>query len=335
MRELTVLDCTFRDGGYYTDWQFDADLVRDYVEVIDENAVDVVELGYVRLGEDARGSFRDLPAGLDAHLGRAGIQSRTRFAVMVDANSFATRSPRGVVHELKAIVSASSLPITVIRVAVNYAKLDGAIETIGALVDADFEVCVNLMQIDVASAAEEQACFDGLAQLPDVACVYLADSLGSMRPERVTELFRRFATHSRHPLGFHAHDNQGLALANSLAAIEAGASWIDATMAGMGRGAGNAKTEQLLGLLRNREPGTELLSFVARYFYPLLSLHGWGPSVYYAIAGKQYIHPTYVQKLEESPVSVSEKLEVLAFLGRAGAASYDASLMNEAVGAHV
>jgi len=332
MRELTVLDCTFRDGGYYTNWQFDEDLVRDYVEVIDEIAVDVVELGYVRLGEDPRGSFRDLPAALDTHLGEG---SRTRFAVMVDANSFVKRSPQGVVHELKAIVSASSLPITVIRVAVNYSKLAGALDTIRALVDADFEVCVNLMQIDVADRAEEQACLDALASLEHVDAVYLADSLGSMRPERVTELFRRFATHTRHPLGFHAHDNQGLALANSLAAIEAGASWVDATMAGMGRGAGNAKTEQLLGLLRGREPDTELLAFVARYFYPLLSQHGWGASVYYAIAGREYIHPTYVQKLEESPVGVGDKLEVLSFLGRAGATSFDASLMDEAVGAHV
>ena len=332
MRELTVLDCTFRDGGYYTNWQFDTDLVRDYVEVVDEIAVDVVELGYVRLGEDPRGSFRDLPAGLDAHL---GADSRTRFAVMVDANSFVERSPQGVVHELKAIVSASSLPITVIRVAVNYAKLAGAIDTIRALVDADFEVCVNLMQIDVADRSEERACLDALATLEHVDAVYLADSLGSMRPERVTELIRRFATHTPHAIGFHAHDNQGLALANSLAAIEAGASWIDATMAGMGRGAGNAKTEQLLGLLRGREPGTELLAFVARHFYPLLAIHGWGPSVYYAIAGRQYIHPTYVQKLEESPVGVGDKLEALSFLGRAGATSFDAELMHEAVGAHV
>jgi len=332
MRELTVLDCTFRDGGYYTDWQFDPELVRDYVEVIDENAVDVVELGYVRLGEDARGSFCDLPAGLDAHL---GADSRTRFAVMVDANSFQSRSPRGVVHELKAIVSASSLPITVIRVAVNYSKLGGAIETIRALVDADFAVCVNLMQIDVADRSEEQVCLDALARLEQVDAVYLADSLGSMRPERVTELIRRFATHTPHAIGFHAHDNQGLALANSLAAIEAGASWIDATMAGMGRGAGNAKTEQLLGLLRGREPGSELLAFVARYFYPLLAQHGWGPSVYYAIAGQQNIHPTYVQKLEESPTGVGEKLDVLSFLGRAGATSFRPELMHEAVGAHV
>jgi 4-hydroxy 2-oxovalerate aldolase len=190
------------------------------------------------------------------------------------------------------------------------------------------------MQIDVADRAEEQACLDALATIDHVDAVYLADSLGSMRPARVTELIRRFATHTPHPIGFHAHDNQGLALANSLAAIEAGASWIDATMAGMGRGAGNAKTEQLLGLLRNREPGTELLSFVARYFYPLLQIHGWGPSVYYAIAGRQYIHPTYVQKLEESPVGVGEKLEVLEVLGRAGATAFDARLMDEAVGAH-
>lgn len=332
MRELTVLDCTFRDGGYYTNWQFDADLVEDYVEVVDRIAVDVVELGYVRLGEDARGSFRDLPAGLDARL---GPDSRTRFAVMVDANAFTGRDPRGVVHELKGIVATSSLPITVVRVAVNYAKLAGAMDTIRALKDADFEVCVNLMQIDVADAAAERECLDLLAQLDRVDAVYLADSLGSMRPERVGELFRRFAAHTRHPLGFHAHDNQGLALANSLAAIEAGAAWIDATMCGMGRGAGNAKTEQLLGLLRGREPGTELLAFVARHFYPLLALHGWGASVYYAVAGRRYIHPTYVQQLEESAAGVGEKLEVLEFLGRAGATAFDAELMHEAVGAHV
>jgi 4-hydroxy 2-oxovalerate aldolase len=332
MRELTVLDCTFRDGGYYTDWQFDADLVSDYVEIVDELAVDVVELGYVRLGDDARGSFRDLPAGLDAHLGDG---SRTRFAVMVDANSFDGRSPQGVVHELKAIVSASSLPITVIRVAVNYAKLAAAIDTIRALVDADFQVCVNLMQIDVASRDEERTCLDALARLDHVDAVYLADSLGSMRPERVTQLIRKFATQSPHAIGFHAHDNQGLALANSLAAIEAGASWIDATMAGMGRGAGNAKTEQLLGLLLGREPQTALFAFVARWFHPLLARYGWGASVFYAIAGQQYIHPTYVQRLEEdASVGVGEKLEALEFLGRAGASSFRSELMHEAVGAH-
>ena len=331
MRELTVLDCTFRDGGYYTDWRFDADLVTDYVELIDELAVDVVELGYVRLGDDARGSFADLPAGLDAYLGR---DSRTRFAVMVDANSFDGREPRAVVHELKAIVSASSLPVTVVRVAVNYSKLAAAVDTIGALVAADFEVCVNLMQIDVADAAAERACLQALATIEHVDAVYLADSLGSMRPERVAELIRRFATATPHPIGFHAHDNQGLALANSLAAIAAGASWIDATMCGMGRGAGNAKTEELLGLLRGREPGMELFAFVARHFHPLLAQHGWGASVFYAIAGRQYIHPTYVQLLEDSAADVGEKLEALRFLGRAGATSFRPELMHEAVGAH-
>jgi 4-hydroxy 2-oxovalerate aldolase len=330
MRELTVLDCTFRDGGYYTDWRFDDELVCDYVEVIDELAVDVVELGYVRLGEDARGSFRDLPAGLDAYL---GADSKTRFAVMVDANAFTGREPRAVVHELKALVSASSLPITVIRVAVNYSKLAAALDTIRALVDADFGVCVNLMQIDVADRDEEQACLDALATIERVDAVYLADSLGSMRPERVTELIRRFATATPHPIGFHAHDNQGLALANSLAAIEAGASWIDATMGGMGRGAGNAKTEELLGLLRGREPHAELFAFVARHFYPLLAQHGWGPSVFYAIAGREYIHPTYVQLLEDSPAGVGEKLEALQAL--AGATSFDSERMREAVGARV
>ena len=73
---------------------------------------------------------------------------------------------------------------------------------------------------------------------------YVADNLGSLNPKDIKNIFRVISKYSEIPLGMHAHDNMGLARENTLSAISSGASYIDSTLLGMGRGAGNAKTEK-------------------------------------------------------------------------------------------
>ena len=103
------------------------------------------------------------------------------------------------------------------------------------------------------------------------------------------------------PVGLHGHDNQGFALHNTLAAAQAGATWVDSTVLGMGRGAGNARTEQLLAALGTDQQTLQpLLDLVARRFEPLMHKYRWGSSVRYAIAGMRRIHPTYVQRLRRA-----------------------------------
>ena len=102
-------------------------------------------------------------------------------------------------------------------------------------------------------------------------------------------------------LGIHTHDNMGLALANTLRAQAEGVSWLDATVTGMGRGPGNARTEELaieVAALR-QETGNmvPLMTLIRKHFGPMKAHHGWGTNPFYYLAGKYGIHPTYVQEM--------------------------------------
>jgi 4-hydroxy 2-oxovalerate aldolase len=333
-RSVTLLDCTLRDGGYYTNWEFDDEFVGDYIETCDQIGVDVVELGYMRLADTSEGRFARLPCGLTPELrGRLDPKGKMRFAVMINAADAYSRSAAGVAEEVRQRLDGAPLAIDIVRVAVRYAEAARAAELVESLRGAGFSVAVNLMQIDLASPAEIEECVEAIAELGALEVVYLADSLGSLRPERARALAEVFISSLDAPIGFHAHDNQGLALHNSMAVREAGVAWLDSTMGGMGRGAGNTKTEQLLTLLA--DDGASLQPahrFVARHMGTLLSTHGWGASPYYAISGQCGVHPTYVQRLEaEGSYDPAQMFRALEFLSDAGASKFSAERLEEAL----
>ena len=82
--------------------------------------------------------------------------------------------------------------------------------------------------------------------------IYFADSNGSLFPQKIKTIYERFTSSYSIPFGFHAHDNLGLAQANTIAAMSSGAHFIDASLAGMGKGTGNLKTEFFMAYLRAR-----------------------------------------------------------------------------------
>lgn len=297
----TLVDCTLRDGGYYTNWTFDAVLVEEYLRVCEAAGLDVVELGYVALEGTDRGAYGRLPDPLDARLRRRLPPStRLRYAAMIDAPSLCRGHAPDIGSEIRTRLEPGCLPIDVIRVAVQCADVSHILPAVESLRRAGFGVCLNLMQVDLATPAQLDDCLAVVAGCGPLEAVYVADSLGSMLPERTVALVGRFAETLPHAIGFHAHDNQGLALANSLRAVEAGARWIDSSMGGMGRGAGNLKTEELLAVAGRGRGIADLdpvHAFVARRIYPLRETHRWGANVFYAIAGQRGIHPTYVQEL--------------------------------------
>jgi 4-hydroxy 2-oxovalerate aldolase len=104
-------------------------------------------------------------------------------------------------------------------------------------------------------------------------------------------------------------------------------------MFGMGRGAGNAKTENLIPVLRGSSAECVSLNrMLARHFLPLWETHRWGPSVYYGIAGAAKIHPTYVQQLEvHAGIKALSKIEVLKILTDAHATSYSHDVLQNAL----
>lgn len=330
--DVTVLDCTFRDGGYYTNWEFEPSLAAAYLAACAGVGIDVVELGYTRFGEHHCGPFGNIPVGLPSDLASALPAGHgMRFAVMLDATDMAGTADPG--RALRGKLVGCPLPVSLVRVAVRYT---GAASTAGALESlrsAGFDVALNLMQIDVAAPGELSPVVTEVSRLGPLAALYLADSFGSLHPARTADLIRRFAGEQPAPVGFHAHDNQGLALHNVAVAAEAGATWLDATVLGMGRGAGNARTEQLLGLLETEPARLQpLLELTARSFAPLMDKYRWGPSGLYGIAGIRRVHPSYVQRMEElTGLSADEKLRALAVLAEMPSTKYSTQTLETAL----
>lgn len=328
-----VLDCTLRDGGYYTNWHFPSAMVREYLAVCAGVGVDVIELGYARFHPRDHGPYGRLPEGLLPELRTALPEGHgLRFAAMVDATDLKDLPQEKTGPLLREKLDASCLPVSLVRLAVHYSEAAEIAAAADSLRENGYGVCVNLMQIDLATEEEAAACASTVAQMGPLEAVYLGDSLGSLLPQRTPRLVRRFAEETGNPVGIHAHENQGFALHNTLVAAESGATWLDATMHGMGRGAGNTRTEQLLVALGTPHGDLHpLQELIARHFHPLMERYRWGANALYALAGAHHVHPTYVQRLEERLGRDNEaKLQALRFLSGVPSSSFTPPLLESA-----
>ncbi|TKB06957.1 MAG: hypothetical protein E5V75_34400 [Mesorhizobium sp.] len=295
--QVNLLDCTLRDGGYYTGWDFAPELVSDYIATINTLPVRMVELGLA--GKPASHGYFASVTSSKAEQMAAGLLVKA--CVMIDAKDvLASELPLSlaVIRLTEGLVPGH---ISTVRVAAHYSNLAACRNICSELSNKGFRVFLNLMQIDAANDEEVEMCLNEVKNIDTIDVLYIADSFGSMKPARVQELVGRFADRIEPDIGFHGHDNRGYAVVNSVAAAMAGATWIDCTMGGMGRGAGNTASEQLLPILTRLETSKEraLLEHVLRHFDPLRKRYGWGSSAAYQFAGSNFIHPSFVQKLRE------------------------------------
>lgn len=124
----------------------------------------------------------------------------------------------------------------------------------------------------------------------------------------------------------------GQALANTMRAVSDGVTWVDATVTGMGRGPGNAKTEYVaieLAPFRKASPRlAQLMKVVNKHFKPMQDICGWGSNTFYYLAGKYGIHPTYIQEmLSDSRYSEEDILAVIEHLKNNGGKKFSQSNM--------
>jgi 4-hydroxy-2-oxovalerate aldolase len=239
---LTLLDCTLRDGSYAIDFQFTAKFTQEFCSVIDELGFQYIEVGH-GMGIGAGTSYRraaatDFEYGTSAQLGvkssKWGMFAQPSFT------------------KLKDVDCLIDIGMNFVRVGVDINSIEAGLDFVGQLCSREIEVYVNLMKSYVTPP-------DLLVEIMRkfVTCgvegIYLVDSAGGMLPKEVVQYSK--AMHSLSTttkLGFHGHDNLGLAVSNSLLVADAGFSLIDCTMQGMGRSSGNASSEKLVAsLIRN------------------------------------------------------------------------------------
>lgn len=318
MKDLVFLDCTLRDGGYYNSWDFSEDLINQYLQAMSAINVDIVELGLRSLQN--KGFKGACAFSTDEFIDGLSIPDNLKVGVMINASELVSDTDQADVLKKLFPVSASNSPISLVRIASHVHEFSKVLPAVTWLKDQGFMVGLNLMQIAECKDTEVKYLAKEAMKYP-IDALYFADSMGSMKPDRITEVVTWLRSEWSGAIGIHTHDNLGLALSNTLRSIENGVTWVDSTVTGMGRGPGNALTEELAmevaDLRGNHANMIPLMSLIRQHFKPMQQQYGWGKNPYYYLAGKYGIHPTYIQQMlsdsrysEEDVIAVIEHLRV-------------------------
>lgn len=286
--EIRILDCTIRDGGLINDHAFDDELVRR-VYATDLNAgVDYVEFGYKASKRIfSPGKFGKWKFCTEDDIRRIVEPKNEAVRVTVMADAERTDYHTDILPREKSVIDC-------VRVACYIHQIPAALDMLQDAHNKGYETMLQLMAVSIVNEHDLHYALEAAAQSPAEA-VYIVDSFGSLYSEQVrdlTRLYLKALAGTNKEVGFHAHNNQQLAFANTIEAIIAGANRVDATISGIGRGAGNCPLELLMGFLHN--PKFKLrpvLECCRDVFVPLRQKMDWGYSIPYAITGQFNLHP--------------------------------------------
>jgi 4-hydroxy 2-oxovalerate aldolase len=307
--EIKVVDCTIRDGGLMNNHGFDDAIVKVVYDTCVAAGVDYMELGYkasrqgIKVGEHGAWKYcqeEDLRRIVDVN------KTELKLCVMADAE-------RCDYHE--DILPKKDSVLDMIRVATYIHQIPTALEMVKDAHDKGYETTVNLMAASTISDRELTEGLEMLAQ-SEAQAIYLVDSFGAFYSEQIRALVKKYLGHcqvSGKAVGVHMHNNMQLAFANTIEGIIEGANFLDATMAGLGRGAGNCPMELLLAFLHN--PKYELrpvLDCVQNHIEPLRAKLLWGYDLPYLLTGMLNQHPRTAIKFKEAELK-GEKGDILKF----------------------
>jgi len=296
--ELKVLDCTVRDGGLINDHMFEDGFVKAVYDTCVAAGVDYMEIGYKASKRIfARSKFGAWKFCEEDDLRRIVGENKTslKLAAMADAE-------KTDYHE--DILPKNQSVLDVIRVATYVNQIPTAVDMIKDAADKGYEVTCNLMAVSVVQEPELDQALDVLRETP-ASTIVVVDSFGALYAEQIEILVKKYLKAlegtGKH-VGIPAHNNQQLAFAKTIEAIIHGANRVDATMAGLGRGAGNCPMELLFGFLRNPKFDLRpILRLLQDYFVALREKVEWGPLVPYNITGQLNQHPRAAMKLRAGP----------------------------------
>lgn len=332
MKSIVLLDCTLRDGGYYNSWNFSNELIEDYLQAMLSIGTDYVELG---LRSFSRDGFKGGCAyTTDSFIRSLSVPDGLKLGVMVNASELVGHEESVPARLQRLFGPASESPISLVRIACHVHEFAEALSAATWLKERGYLVGFNLMQV-ADRALDDLTSLARMASDYPVDVLYFADSMGSMSPAHARQVVEAFKAGWSGPVGIHTHDNMGQALANSIAAVESGATWVDGTVTGMGRGPGNAKTEYLVLALEGQRSTasniTPLLALIRRHFQPMQAHYGWGSNPYYYLAGKHGIHPSYIQEmLGDSRYSEEDILAVIDHLKTEGGKKFSLTTLEAA-----
>jgi len=286
--EIKVHDCTIRDGGLINNHRFEDGFVRAVYEACAAAGVDYIELGY----KASKRIFAPADFGDWKYCDEDAIRRivgenplPVRLSAMADAE-------RTDYHE--DILPKEQSVVDCIRVATYIHQIPVAIDMLQDAHQKGYETTLNLMALSLVHDGDLMEALELLVETP-VDAIYIVDSFGSFYSEQIRDYTRKFleaAEGTGKEIGIHAHNNQMLAYANTIEALILGANRLDATINGMGRGAGNCPLELLIAFLKNPKFRLRpVLQCIQEHFLPLDGQMEWGYRIPYMLTGLLNQHP--------------------------------------------
>ncbi len=288
--DIKVLDATIRDGGLVNNFEFTDQFVRDLYQANVRAGVDVMEIGYLAdpelFDESKFGKWKFCHEEAIREVLEDLLDPSLKLAVMADV---------GRANVVRDLPDKQDSILDMVRIATYINTIPAAIEMIETCAKKGYQTTVNIMAVSKAQESELAEALDMLGK-SSVNVIYLVDSYGSLYPLQMRQLAQRYLeaaeTYGKQ-IGIHAHNNQQLAFANTTECAMMGVSYLDATMGGMGRGAGNCAMELLLGFLKNPKYDIKpVLRFLEKHIQKLK--HDgvvWGYDIQYLLTGYLNQHP--------------------------------------------
>ena len=288
-QDIRVVDATIRDGGLCNNFRFDDKFIKDLYQANVKAGVDYMEFGYKAskeiFNEDDFGKWKFCN---DSDIRKIVGDNKTglKIAVMADV---------GRTDFQKDIIPKKDSPIDLVRIATYINTIPAAVEMIEDCAKKGYETTINIMAVSKANTDDIKTALDILGQ-SSVNAFYIVDSYGALYPEqsrRLANLYCEYADKYGKSVGIHAHNNQQLAFANTIEAMTQGVSYLDATVDGIGRGAGNCALELLLGFLKNPKYKVAPILKIIEEHTEKLKAEGvkWGYDIPYMLTGQLNTHP--------------------------------------------
>ncbi len=285
-QEIKVLDCTIRDGGLMNNHQFSDELVRKVYQSANEASIDYIELGYkADESQFSRSEFGPMKFCSDKDIEKVvgGIEKKVKISVMADIGRFDPAS----------VIPCGESHIDMFRVASYVKDIDKAIDLVNQLNVKGYETTINIMAVSHARERELDEALEQVEKESAADVIYLVDSFGALYSEQIAYLAKKYK--ERMPskeLGIHAHNNQQLAFANTIESIINNINYLDGTIYGIGRAAGNCPLELLLGFLKNPKYDIRpIIKIIGTDFLKIREEIEWGYVIPYMITGSLDVHP--------------------------------------------
>lgn len=307
---LKLLDCTLRDGGYVNDWRFGEKAIRTMTRRLESTGVDILELGFIK--NEAPDKDRTVFCSMEQSAKLIGEKRPgTQYAVMAEVVS---------PLPLEKIAPASPEGPDIVRVIVWKRMLEEGFEYCRGIAEKGYRLCVQPARTNQYSPEEFRAMLRMFAELSPMA-VYVVDSWGTMYTDELLA-YLRIADETLPPhiaAGYHGHNNMMQAFDAACAFARANLERdliIDASVYGMGRGAGNLNLELFARWLNVNMGGRYLLGPMLDVFdeflKPVYRSTPWGFSLPYLVTASYNCNPAFAGYFEERGLGVSDMERVIA-----------------------